>query len=190
MLEPWPDHAVRVDGAGLARFTDRIAARHPLSEMTFLCIGTDRSSGDCLGPWVGTLLAEAGFERVVGTLENPCDAEKLPDAIAALPPSGIILAVDACLGRPESVGAYLAAANPLIPGRSVGKPLPPVGAFSVAGIVNAAGPKPYWSLQTTSVLRVMNMAREIADAIVRSWEPKPKSNEGCVQDAEYQYQRG
>jgi putative sporulation protein YyaC len=172
MSEPWPEHAGRVDGVGLTRFLERIAARHPLSEMTFLCIGTDRSSGDCLGPWVGTHLEEAGFLRVIGTLERPCDAEKLPDVISMLPSTGKILAVDACLGRPESVGAYLVAANPIIPARSVGKSFPPVGAFSVAGIVNAMGPKPYWTLQTTSLYRVMNMAREIAAAVVRSWRPQ------------------
>jgi putative sporulation protein YyaC len=171
MSEPWPEHAKRVDGSGLAHFMERIAASHPPGEMTFLCIGTDRSSGDCLGPWVGTLLVEAGFERVIGTLERPCDAEKLPDVIPTLPEAGKILVVDACLGRPESVGAYLVAASPLIPARSVGKKFSPVGAFSVAGIVNAAGPKPYWTLQTTSVFRVMNMAREISAAIVRGWRP-------------------
>src|SRR5690606_36821157 len=50
MLEAWPKQAARVDRAGLAQFAARIAAKHSLSEMTFLCIGTDRSSGDCLGP--------------------------------------------------------------------------------------------------------------------------------------------
>lgn len=167
--EPWPENAVRVDAAGLHRFIRHIAARHSLSEMTFLCIGTDRSSGDCLGPWIGTLLEEAGFAGVIGTLEKPCDAEKLPDVIPTLPAAGKILAIDACLGRPESVGAYLAAASPLIPARSVGRKFPPLGAYSIAGIVNAAGPKPYWTLQTTSLYRVMNMARETADAIIRGW---------------------
>lgn len=171
MLEAWPKQAARVDRAGLARFAARIAAHHPLSEMTFLCIGTDRSSGDCLGPWIGTLLAEAGFERVIGTLEHPCDAEKLPDVIALLPEGGTVLAIDACLGRPESVGAYLVSAEPLIPARSIGRPFPPIGSYSIAGIVNAAGPKPYWTLQTTSLYRVMHMAREAAEAIIRAWRP-------------------
>lgn len=171
MLEAWPKQAARVDGAGLARFAARIAAQHSLSETTFLCIGTDRSSDDCLGPWIGTLLKEAGFDRVIGTLEHPCDAEKLPGVISLLPEEGTVLAIDACLGRPESVGAYLVSAEPLIPASSVGRPFPPLGAYSIAGIVNAAGPKPYWTLQTTSLYRVMNMAREAAEAIIRAWKP-------------------
>lgn len=171
MSEPWQESAAKVDEAGMAEFVKRIALRHPLEEMIFLCIGTDRSTGDCLGPWVGTLLKEAGFPNVIGTLENPCDAEKLPGILAALPRQGPLLAVDACLGRPESVGLYLAANRPLLPARSVGKSFPPVGTFSIAGIVNAAGPKPYWTLQTTSLYRVMNMARGIASAAIRAWRP-------------------
>jgi putative sporulation protein YyaC len=169
MSEVRPDHSVRVDAAGLSRFLDKVAALHPLHEMTFLCIGTDRSSGDCLGPLVGTLLEEAGFPRVIGTLATPCDSENLPDVIPTLPTTGKIVAIDACLGRPESVGAFLVAASPILPAQSVGKNFPPVGAFSIAGIVNAAGPRPYWTLQTTSLYRVMGMAREIASAAVRSW---------------------
>ena len=177
MLEAWPKQAARVDDAGLAQFAARIAAKHSLSEMTFLCIGTDRSSGDCLGPWIGTLLTEAGFERVIGTLEHPCDAEKLPEVIARLPEGATVLAIDACLGRPESVGAYLVSAEPLIPARSVGRPFPPLGSYSIAGIVNAAGPKPYWTLQTTSLYRVMRMAREAAGAIIRAWQPPSDSTD-------------
>jgi len=163
------DQAERVDEAGLGKFVAEIAARHPYEEMWFLCIGTDRSSGDCLGPWVGTMLAEAGFANVTGTLEEPCDAGKLLAVLPGLPRGRRVLAIDACLGRPESVGSFLVARKPLLPARSVGKHLPPVGDFSIAGIVNEAGPKPYWSLQTSSLRLVMSMARAIADAVIAGW---------------------
>lgn len=159
----------RVDEQGLRAFVRSIAARHPLEDMWFLCIGTDRSSGDCLGPWVGTLLEEAGFSNVTGTLAQPCDAERLLAVLPQLPAGRRVLAIDACLGRPESVGSYLVARKPLVPARSVGKTFPPVGAFSIAGIVNVSGPKPYWSLQTTSVHLVMKMAGSIAEAVIGGW---------------------
>jgi putative sporulation protein YyaC len=171
MAEPWPDSAIRVDAAGLSQYMNRISSHNTLNNMIFLCIGTDRSSGDCLGPWVGTLLQEAGFPGVIGTLEKPCDADELPKVIPTLPDTGKILALDAGLGRPESVGCYLVAASPLIPARSVGNKFPPLGTYSIAGIVNTVGPKPYWTLQNTSLFRVMNMARELAEAIVRAWRP-------------------
>jgi len=172
MAEIWPKQAERVDGPELGRLLRHLAAQYPLDMMTFLCVGTDRSSGDCFGPWIGTILEEAQLSYdVIGTLAQPCDAEKLLALLPSLPTDKIILAIDACLGRPESVGSYLVSAGPLTPARSVGKLIPPVGAFSIAGIVNATSLKPYWTLQTTSIYRVMNMAREVSQAILQSWTP-------------------
>ncbi len=165
MLERSSPAAERVDATGLLTFMSGIAARHSMDELTFLCIGTDRSTGDCLGPWVGTMLEEKGFARVIGTLREPCDADKLPQLVPALTDMGTIIAVDACLGRPENIGAYLVSNGPLIPAQSVNRKFPAIGAYSIAGVVNAVSLKPYWTLQSTSLYHVMGMAKEISDAI-------------------------
>lgn len=161
----------RVDAEGLASFIRSIARKQRLSDLTFLCIGTDRSSGDCFGPWVGTLLMEHGITKVIGTLREPCDADMLPAAAARFAPGEPVLAIDACLGRSENIGKYVVSEGPLEPAKSIGKWLPPVGAYSIAGIVNEHGPKPYWTLQSTSLYRVMNMARELAEVIIRHGRP-------------------
>lgn len=43
------------------------------SELVFLCIGTDRVTGDCLGPFVGQKLSSCSTPdfTVYGTLFNP-----------------------------------------------------------------------------------------------------------------------
>lgn len=164
-----PSERERVDASGLLTFMGQIASRHSKEELTFLCIGTDRSTGDSLGPLIGTMLEECGFNRVIGTLKHPCDANKLPLIVPSLSERGTIIAVDACLGRPENIGAYLVAHGPLIPAQSIGKGLAAVGTYSVAGIVNAISPKPYWTLQSTSLYHVMGMAKEITNAINMQW---------------------
>jgi len=121
------------------------------------------------GPWVGTLLEERGFPGVVGTLRRPCDALSLPKLVRELPRDRRIVAIDACLGREESVGAYLVKKGPIVPARSVNGGFGGVGDYSVAGVVNANGPKPYWTLQSTSLYRVMEMAKEMAAAIASQW---------------------
>lgn len=136
-----------------------------VEDLVFLCVGTDRSTGDALGPLVGTYLAEAGYPRVVGTLEHPCDASNILERIRELPDGKTVIAIDACLGLPISVGQYQVADMPLEPGKSVGRRLPPVGDYSVAAIVNVDGPKKYWILQNTSLHRVVQMAKEITTAI-------------------------
>jgi len=169
MMDSNSQVAERVNAEGLHAFMSRIAAMHTIDELTFLCIGTDRSTGDSLGPWVGTLLEERGFARVIGTLREPCDANILPRLVPSLPDKGTIIAVDACLGRPDNIGAYLVRQGPLIPARSMNRGFAAVGTYSIAGVVNAVSLKPYWTLQSTSLYHVMGMAKEISDAIGSQW---------------------
>lgn len=157
------------DAGGLNRFFARIAARHAKEDVVFLCIGTDCSTGDSLGPLTGTMLREKGFPNVVGSLEAPCDADRFAEMTGSIPPELVVIAIDACLGKPAHVGRFRVADGPLQPARSVGKALPPVGLYSVAAVVNEAGPKPYWTLQSTSLRRVIGMARDIAEAAARNW---------------------
>lgn len=133
--------------------------------IVFVCIGTDRSTGDALGPLAGTLLREAGYSQVIGTLDAPCDASNLVERLREAPPNKIVVAIDACLGLPASVGLFQVANRPLEPGKSVGRSLPPVGRYSVAAIVGKDGPKQYWVLQSTSLHQVLTMAREIVAAV-------------------------
>ncbi|MFC5406921.1 spore protease YyaC [Cohnella soli] len=155
----------KVDESGLRAFAESIAARHRMAEITFVCIGTDRSTGDCLGPFVGSILEDRGVSNVIGTLKEPCDSERLPSLLPALAERDNIVAVDACLGRPGHVGGYIVRFGPLVPARSVIDVFAPIGDYSIAAVVNVAGPKPYWTLQSTSLYGVMGMARAIADAI-------------------------
>lgn len=72
-----------------------------------VCIGTDRSTGDSLGPLVGMKLAEKQPTRfhVYGTLADPVHAvnlnEKL-DIIHHNHRNPFIIAIDACLGRTKA----------------------------------------------------------------------------------------
>lgn len=169
MSDPLAHATKRVDFAGVAEFMRRVCLEHSVDELTFVCIGTDRSTGDSLGPLVGTMLEERGLGRVIGTLREPCDADRLP-LLAGRIESEVaegrtIVAIDACLGRPESVGLFLVSSGPLVPAQAMGKVFPPIGAYSIAAIVNANSPKPYWTLQTTSLYQVIGMATAITEAI-------------------------
>ncbi|WP_438495009.1 spore protease YyaC [Paenibacillus sp. IHBB 3054] len=160
---------VKKDAAGLITFFQSIADHHSAEQVTFLCIGTDRSTGDALGPLTGSRLVEHGFPNVVGTLPSPCDADTLVNRISGIPAGQIIIAIDACLGPPAVLGCYFAANEPLRPAQSVGVSLPAVGHYSLAAIVDINGPRPYRTLQTTPLHRVMVMAGEIAAAAAQGF---------------------
>lgn len=139
-------------------------------ELVVLCIGTDRSIGDALGPLVGSLLAERAHSAVsvLGTLERPVHAGNLMETVAALharPAPPLVIAVDACLGRAESVGMVAVGRGALTPGAGVNKQLPAVGDFYVTGVVNVGGFMEYFVLQNTRLHLVMQMARLVADGL-------------------------
>lgn len=167
----WGSASARRTGAdGLETFLRKIAALYPdRGAVAFVCIGTDRSAGDSYGPWVGSLLEERGWPHVTGTLARPLDAERLAAGSVPLPAGAVVVAVDACLGRPESVGKYIVSEGPVEPGRGIGLKLPPLGDYGIAGVVNARGAKPHWSIQSASLYRVVRMAVETADAIEAAW---------------------
>ncbi|GBF11547.1 spore protease YyaC [Tepidibacillus sp. HK-1] len=137
-----------------------------------VCIGTDRSTGDSLGPLVGSKLRLYDYnEKVFGTLDEPVHALNLQDTIDIIqnqyPDSGII-AIDASLGQLTSVGTIQVVNGPLKPGAGVQKNLPEIGHFHITGIVNVGGFMEYFVLQNTRLSIVMKMADLITHAITNT----------------------
>lgn len=135
-----------------------------------LCIGTDRSTGDCLGPLVGSKISngQQDFFTVYGTLNKPVHASNLKevlDEISLLYPEPFIIAVDACLGKLENIGCISLGNGSLLPGASVNKDLPPVGHIHITGIVNVGGFMEYFVLQNTRLNLVMRIADVIAGGL-------------------------
>ena len=151
-----------------------------------LCIGTDRSTGDCLGPLVGSKIDQMnqGFFEVYGTLNNPVHASNLKDTLEEINSrykDPLIIAVDACLGQIENVGYINLGNGSLHPGAGVNKNLPPVGQIHITGIVNVGGFMEYMVLQNTRLNIVMGLAdiiaRGLGEVIVEY--ACPQSAQGC-----------
>lgn len=141
--------------------------------LVLLCIGTDRSTGDCLGPLVGTKLASAHQETfyVYGTLEHPVHATNLKAKLAEIyreHRNPVLVAVDASLGSIDSVGYITVGDGALRPGAGVHKCLPAVGEIHITGIVNVGGFMEYMVLQNTRLNLVMRMAETITQGILQA----------------------
>lgn len=143
------------------------------SQLIILCIGTDRSTGDSLGPLVGSKLKAMDCMvnvPIYGTLDEPVHAVNLSKIINTINddfPNSFIIAVDACLGRNESVGYISIKEGPLQPGTGVNKTLPAIGHLHVVGIVNVGGFMEYMVLQNTRLSLVMKMAETISEGIAK-----------------------
>jgi putative sporulation protein YyaC len=141
--------------------------------IVFVCIGTDRSTGDSLGPLVGTLLEERRIPSfyIYGTLDNPIHAINLEDKLKEIKEKHFhpfIIGIDACLGRIKSVGVIEVGGGPVKPGAGVNKDLPAVGHIHITGIVNVSGFMEFFVLQNTRLNLVLRMAKTIANGIYKA----------------------
>nr|WP_205677353.1 spore protease YyaC [Aquibacillus halophilus] len=139
--------------------------------IVIVCIGTDRSTGDSLGPLTGTLLTERKNKNfsVYGTLENPVHALNLRERLSEVHQNNInpfIIAIDACLGKTKSIGTITTTFGPLRPGAAVKKKLPDVGDVSITGVVNISGYMEQFVLQNTRLFLVMQMAKKITNSLI------------------------
>ena len=140
-------------------------------ELVFLCIGTDRLTGDCLGPYVGQQLLGnvSGKIHVYGTLSQPVHALNLASishSICCSHPEALVIAIDASLGQKKHLGYVTIGDGALYPGAAVQKELPPVGDIHVTGIVNTAGLLEQLTLQTTRLSTVIHLADKITQGIL------------------------
>jgi putative sporulation protein YyaC len=161
------NNAVELLSQRLHTVLSKIPQQKPIA---IVCIGTDRSTGDSLGPLVGSHIKKQGIPRLhlFGTLDQPVHAMNLAETMESISQqldSPYIVAVDACLGQMTSVGCIQLGEGPLKPGAGVNKDLPPVGHIHLTGIVNVGGFMEYFVLQNTRLNLVMNMAEVIANAI-------------------------
>lgn len=140
------------------------------TEVIFLCIGTDRSTGDSLGPLIGYKLKQLSIRNAIifGTLERPVHAMNLEECMEALRikfPNALVVAVDASVGNAEHIGYVTLGRGPLKPGLGVKKELSAVGDIFITGIVGCSRSGDPLVLQSIRLSVVMRLADCISHSI-------------------------
>lgn len=132
-------------------------------------IGSNRISGDSLGPFVGTLLKNSYPDHLtlLGDLQSPLDAITLVPALAPITfkKNSFIIGVDSVLGSEEMVNSIVVKDGPVVPGIGLGNSLPPIGDCSITGVVLENDPALKESLLCTDLHFVYTMATAIAKGI-------------------------
>lgn len=158
-----PYTTVNVIGMLVNRLTTMLEELTDNRPIVVVCVGTDRSTGDSLGPLIGTSLSKyrSPHFSLFGTLENPVHAMNLDDTLIEINRrfhKPFVIGIDACLGQVSSVGSIQVGVGPVRPGAGVNKDLPPVGDIHITGIVNVGGFMEYFVLQNTRLHLVMKMS--------------------------------
>lgn len=167
--------AGRADGIRECAYTLWELIREVMKEtckrrVLIFCIGTDRSTGDSLGPLIGHKLKAYSIDRfqVIGTLERPIHAVNLEQSVEMVRicyPDHLIVAVDASVGSQEHVGCVTLGKGAIRPGLGVYKNLQAVGDIFITGIVGGYDDQDPLMLQSVRLSVVMKMADYISECV-------------------------
>lgn len=154
----------------LHEMIDEVMEEEGKKGVLILCIGTDRSTGDSLGPLIGYKLKGQPIRQIqiVGTLERPVHAMNLEQSMAMIHmcyPDHVIVAIDASVGSQDHVGCVTLGKGTLRPGLGVCKDLQEVGDIFITGIVGGYGNYDPLMLQSVRLSIVMKMADYICESV-------------------------
>lgn len=139
--------------------------------LIIVCIGTDRSTGDSLGPLVGSWLErenQIDDVMIYGNLYNPVHATNIDEYISKINnrnDNPIVIAIDAGLSKNNEIGNINIKHKTLTPGIGVGKKLPTIGDISITGVINETSNFNYLTLQSTRLSLVYDIAAVITDSL-------------------------
>lgn len=159
-------------------------ATKPYKKIIFVCIGTDRSTGDSFGPMVGSILKQSLNNdniEIYGTIHNPVHAKNLINTLNNIDQeNNLVIAVDACLGN--NIGKILIKNAPIKPGSAMGKKLGSVGDISIKGIVNedVNSDFVFKTMQNTRLSVVWDLAELTADVIVSTFSKPALKEIACI----------
>ena len=146
-----------------------------ISELVFLCIGTDRITGDCFGPLVGYKLKHLFRNekniKVIGDLNNIICVHnilKIINDINNTYDEPFLIAIDSALSNKSNIGKIIVTKNSMNIGSSLNKGTIYVGDMSIKGIVAKDLKKPQYNfkvLQNTPLSLIMSMADCVSQGI-------------------------
>lgn len=147
------------------------------TELVILCIGTDKITGDCFGPLVGSFLIKL-FENynifnisIYGTLENNINynnIDKILKRIYKIHQNPCIVVVDAALSKKENIGKIYVSDEKTILGKSLNKNNLLIGDISIKAVVGKdykLAKYNFVNLQNISLNVVMNLANIVSEGI-------------------------
>lgn len=148
----------------LSQSLSRLLKRRPV----VLCVGSDRVTGDCVGPLVGHLLKQR-FDVptfVYGGLDCPVNALNLCETAAfiAAKHTEPLLVIDSSVGSRDDVGVIRLFKGAVRPGSATGKDL---GSVGDVGITATVAPR-NGDLGAVRLQLVYNLAETIAAAVSQS----------------------
>lgn len=158
-----------------ANFLYRLKQYKNSYEIVFLCVGTDRITGDCLGPIVGTKLTKflknsnLSYIDVYGNLEENLSYQNIEKKLEKINTNACIVVIDAALSKKENIGKIFVTSKKTILGKGLNKTKIELGDISIKVVVEKDSKIPnhnFKILQNTSLNKVINLSEIVSDGII------------------------
>lgn len=143
-----------------------------------VCIGSDRVSGDSLGPITGSMLKNKlplPDVFVLGSLESTVTAKEvkyLGEFLRETFARRTIICVDSAVGNMSDVGVIKVSDSPLLPGSGINKRLGKIGDVSIQGVVAEKSFLSRSALSEVKMGMVYKMSDIISDSITKFFSPE------------------
>lgn len=143
-------------------------------EIIFLCVGTDRITGDCFGPLVGSKLVELLKDynysniNVYGSLKENLSYENINKVIENMNERSIVIVIDAALSKEENIGKIFVSNTRTILGKGLEKNKIEIGDISIKSVVAKdykIAKCNFKALQNISLNGVMQLANIVSEGI-------------------------
>lgn len=146
-------------------------------KLLFLCIGSEKISGDCIGPIVGTLLKEKyrlPFP-VLGTEENSVNGTNIrayKENIKKHFPDYKIIAVDSAVGDEKDLWTIKIREGGVRAGGALDPKVEYVGEVGILAVVGSKKGNVLENLLAAPYSRIVDFAERIAKTIVKTFAPE------------------
>lgn len=143
-------------------------------EIIFLCVGTDRITGDCFGPLVGSKLTQKleycnySNINIYGSLSQNLSYENINKVIQKIDKESIIIVIDAALSKEENIGKIFVQKSKTILGKGLEKNKIEIGDISIKSVVAKdykIAKCNFKALQNISLNGVMRLANIVSEGI-------------------------
>lgn len=147
-------------------------------DLVFLCIGTDRMTGDCFGPLVGTKIKEKIENNnifninIYGSLEENVSYTNIDETLNKIKkkhPNSYIIAIDAALSKKENIGKIFVNEGKLTLARGLNKNKIQVGNANIKAVVGKdykLSNYNFIALQNISLNSVIKLADIVSEGII------------------------
>ena len=146
------------------------------SDIVFLCVGTDRITGDCFGPLVGSklqnLLEKDNYSNIniYGSLEKNINYKNIESVLTGINSKTGIIVVDAALSKKENIGKVFVSNSKTTLGKGLAKNRIELGDISIKTVVAKDYKTPIYNfkgLQNIPLNTVISLANIVSEGIYK-----------------------